>query len=512
MLKLLRKKGVAKKILWVIAVVIILSFGFFGTAYLLTGGDRIRYAGKMFNKNVPLDVFNKAYRHVHIQAMMRFSEKFNEIAKFLNLEAQAWDRLILLYEAQKRRIHVRDPEVVETIEQYPFLQRNGQFDPLLYKDVLRSIFRLSARDFEEGIRDDLKMAELFQQETASLAVNEREIRDAFKKQNEKVQVSYVLVPAGPFKNEASFSEEKGQAYYAQNKAQFLIPPTINVDYITLDFPKPEPKKEEEAAKETEQENPQNPPPPDDTKKPIREKANAIFQELLVDPDIQKAAQKYNVAVRSSGFFSQEQPSLALGWSYDFLNKIFNLQENEVGDPFETPQGIVIIKIKAKKESYVPEYEEAREKVKEAVLNQEAKEIARQKTQDHLSALTAAWEASSLKDFPRTAKDLSLEIHQTPVFGRGEYLPVVGIAKDFQEAAFRLTEADPLGHDVVETEAGYCLLHLDSYLPADEKRYEKEKEALSRSLLEERRAQAFNDFLNRLRLKANITSDLPKKDN
>jgi peptidyl-prolyl cis-trans isomerase D len=531
MLKLLRKKGVARKIIWVIAVVIILSFGFFGTAYLLTGGDRIRYAGQMFNKNVPLDTFNKAFHHIHIQAMMRFGEKFNEIAKFLNLKEQAWDRLILLYEAQKRRIKVSDREVIETIEQYPFLQRDGQFDPLLYKDVLRYVFRIPARDFEEGIRDDLKLAELFRQETASLTVNAQEIHDVFKKQNEKVQVSYILVSSGPFKNEASFSEEKGQAYYAQNNAQFLVPPTVNVEYISLDFPKPEPEAIGDSAKPTEAAAPppaqavdeesrqekteprstQSPSPLDETKKPVREKANTIFQELLIDPDIRKAAQKYDVVARSSGFFSMERPNLALGWSYELLNKIFNLQENEIVEPFETPQGIVIIKTKAKKKSYIPGYEECKEKVKEAVLNEEAKGIARQKTEGYLAAVKAAGETSSFKDFPKTAKDLGLEIRQTPVFGRGHYLPQIGISKEFQEAAFRLTEANPLGAEVIETEGGYCILHLDSYLPADEKQYEREKETLSQSLLDERRTQAFNDFLSRLRLKASITSNIPQQN-
>ncbi|MCK4882932.1 MAG: hypothetical protein KAS92_07905, partial [Candidatus Omnitrophica bacterium] len=37
MLNILRKKGFAKKVIWAVAIVIIISFGFGGTFYLLSG-------------------------------------------------------------------------------------------------------------------------------------------------------------------------------------------------------------------------------------------------------------------------------------------------------------------------------------------------------------------------------------------------------------------------------------------------------------------------------------------
>jgi len=50
MLKQLRQKGVAKKIIWFIAIIIIISFGFFGTASLLSNQNNTGYAGKIFGK------------------------------------------------------------------------------------------------------------------------------------------------------------------------------------------------------------------------------------------------------------------------------------------------------------------------------------------------------------------------------------------------------------------------------------------------------------------------------
>ena len=528
MLKLLRKKGFAKKVLWFIAIIIILSFGFFGTAYLLTDNKPADYAGTIFGKNVSAEDFGKAYQAVYVQALIRFGDKFSEISRFLNLEAETWDRLILLREAAKKKIKASDKEVVQAIEQYAFFQRDGHFDPLLYNDILRYAFRVSARDFEEGIRDNLKFITLFQQITSPVAVTDKEVLESFRRENEKIQASYILVTPEQFEKDVSLNDEEAQNYYAQNRNEFIVPPTMKVEYIGLDFPPPagsltaegsltakpetpEPEKEEtapEAAKPATAVD-QTPTVTEEMKKTVREKANAIFQDLLVNPDMQTAGGKHNAEVKSSGFFSMEQPDLALGWSYELLIRLFQMDKNAVNDPFETPQGMLIVKITEKKDSYVPGYKDIAGKVAEALRKNKAKAVARKKTEEYLKLVQDAFAKTELKDFAQTVKNSGLEVHQTPVFGRGEYLPVVGISKEFQDAAFALTEQNDLS-DVVATETGYSVVHLDSRVPADEKQFEEKKQSLSEKLLNERRTQTFNDFLSDLRQQAKITSNLPQK--
>jgi len=508
MLKLLRKKGVAKKILWVIAIIIIISFGFFGTAYRLANSKNPGSAGTIFGKNISSEDFSKAYQAVYTQALIRFGDKFKEISRYLNLEAETWDRLILLREAAERRIKVSNEEVVQAIEQYAFFQRDGRFDPLLYNDILRYAFRVSARDFEEGIRDNLKFITLSRQITAPVTVADHEVLEAFRRENEKIQVSYILIAPEPFQKDVSFNDEEARNHYAQNKNEFIVPSTISVEYIGMDFPQPEPKKEEPRTDAA--------PPADETstvteeiKKPVREKAAAIFQDMLVNPDMPAVGQKYNAEVKSSGFFSMERPDLTLGWPYELLIKLFDMDKNAVNDPFETPRGMLIVKIKEKKEAYIPEYKDIAEKAAESLRKNKAKTVAKGKTEEYLKIIQDAFAHTELKDFAQTVKNLGLEVHRTPVFGRGEYLPVVGISKEFQDAAFALTEQNDLS-GVVATETGYSVIHLDSRVPADEKQFEEKKQSLSEKLLNERRTQTFNDFLNDLRQQAKITSNLPQK--
>ena len=160
MLQVLRRKGVNKTILWFIAIVIILSFGVFGTAYRLD--NTVNSAGTIYGHNVSIKDFQQAYLDARDQAIRIYGDEFFKNGNRLDLEQEAWDRLILLKEAQKRNIQVNDQEVVAYIASFPFFQRNGQFDQTLYEEIVQnpSIFDRSTHDFEEGVRKQLIIKKL----------------------------------------------------------------------------------------------------------------------------------------------------------------------------------------------------------------------------------------------------------------------------------------------------------------------------------------------------------------
>ncbi|MBN1870178.1 MAG: SurA N-terminal domain-containing protein [Candidatus Omnitrophica bacterium] len=538
MLKILRKKGIAKKILWVVAVVIIISFGFFGTAYLLTGKGVVGYAGKIFGKKVSLEDFDNVYQETRMQAIRQYGADLDKVAHLLNLEAQTWDRMILLHEAKKRRIHISNEQVVQAIRQDPSFQRNGRFDVLIYNAILRTL-RIRARDYEETMRDNLKISELYRQATSSVTISEEEVFEEYKKRNEKIQISYVLVSPESFKDEITANADQIKQYYEDHKAEFRMPPTIDVRYLTFAFPEEIKKNEklvtetaveagqennDESGEETSAEEGQKENGNAGTESPadeneqeiarekeidvIREKADAVFQELLINPNMEEVAGKNNLTVENTGFFSMEQPNLTAGWSYDILNDLFQMDVNEISEPYETADGITILQIKENRESYTPEFQEAKEKAQEAVIEKEAGKIAEQKAAENLKAIKEELNKSKLQDFPKAAKDLGLKIDQTPTFNRGQYLPQIGISKEFQEAAFALTEDNKVS-EVVETAKGYCILHLDDYVPIENSDYEKAKDALAQELSDEKRNAAFADFVSQLRIKANLIDHLPE---
>lgn len=485
MLKVLRKKGVSKKILWGIAIVIIISFGFFGTANYMSNSSTVSSAGKIHGKTVSIDDFDQAYKDTRMQAMMRYGDNFAKISQFLNLDSETWDRIILLDEADKRNLKVSDAEVVDAIKEFSFFQRNGQYDSLLYTDVLRYVLKVRPREFEESIRESLKLKKLFQQETFLVTATPEEVHDAFKQKNEKIKVSYVVFPAEKFKDQVAYDESKSQSFFESHKDEFMMPNSINVDYLSWEIP----AGADEAAKTA-----------------LADTTKTVYQDIQ-QSNFDKAAQKHNLAVNSSGFFSLEQPNLKLGWPYDVLLKVFSLNVKQVTEPIETPKGFYILRLKDKKDAYMPEFAEVKDRIKDMLILDEAKQVAQQRAQQALQTVKEQLSASPM-EFSKLAKSLGFDVEQTALFARGEYLPKIGISKSFQDAAFALNDQQKLS-ETVEIGKGYGFIYLEQYEPVNEADFEKEKDKLGESLLAERKGAAFNDFLTQLRLKANLVDNISK---
>ncbi len=507
MLKILRKKGVAKRICGGIVILIIVAFGFAGKAYLLNGRgkNQFNYAGKIFGKKISFDQYKKAYKAVNIQALIQYGDNLDKLRPFLNLEREAWDRLILLHEAKKAKITVSDEEVIETIAQYPFFQQDGQFNNKIYTRILRGYFHIKPRDFEESVRETIMMAKLYEQKTAGISVSEKEIFNNYKLRNEKVQVSYVFVPIDKFIDKAVFNEKKAKEYFNSHKEEFKVPLMVDVKYITLKFPAPSKKNKNKSEKKSNKNEKQQ-----NDKEKIIEKAKQIYQQLILTPSLKDIAKKNGIEMHTTGFFSMEKPNLKPGWSYKILNKVFQMRPGDIMEPFETPKGICIIQLRARKKSHLPNYEEVKEKVRNTILKLEAKKIARQTAEQYLKSIKAEMNKTQLKDFAKTAKKLGLELHKTPIFTRGQYLPTIGISSNFQKAAFSLTKNHPIS-GVVETAKGFCILYLEKYIPVDMDKYTKERNKLSKRLLMQRKNEAFNEYIKDIRSKAKLKDNIAEME-
>jgi len=487
MLKILRKKGVAKKLLWVIAVVIILSFGVFGTANYVQKQEGPTTAGKIFGKTVSFDEFQKSVLYTRSQAIIRYGDNFDKIQKFLDLDSEAWDRLILLHEAKKRRIKIIDQEVVDAIGDFAFFKNNEKFDPVLYKKIVRYVFRCEPRDFEEGVRESLIFAKLLDDETASMSVSDDEVYQAYQSRGEQAQASYILFTSDELKKDMAVDAAEAQSYFEGHKEDFKLPAAINAQYVLAEF-----SPDADAAKKA------------DAEAAIRN----VSDELQKEPDLEMAAKKFGLEASESGFFNIEQPDLKLGWPYELLQRAFTLEQGEISEPVETSKGYYIIKIKEKKDSHLPDFYEVSDKVSEVLLNKKAQELTKQKAEKTLSDIKKVFAENPNAKFSEVAANLGFQATQTPLFKRGAYLPNLGVSQDFQEKAFALSNSKESG-DIVETTKGYCVIHLDQLVPADQEKYENEKEELRKNLLTARKTEAFSSFLGRLRANAKLVDNIAR---
>ena len=107
--------------------------------------------------------------------------------------------------------------------------------------------------------------------------------------------------------------------------------------------------------------------------------------------------------------------------------------------FESQNGIFFARVKDKKDTSIPDYAKAKNKVKEAYLEVQAKIVAGNKAKEYLSQIKENLNKTNLPAFAKEVQSLGLTAEQTPEFNRGLYLPKIGISKEFQDEAFSLTE-------------------------------------------------------------------------
>lgn len=487
MLKLMRNKELKKKVIWFVSIIIIISFGFFGTAYLITDSVNSRGAGKIFGKKISHPDFEKAYNEARIQAILRYGENFENIKQYLDLKTQAWDRLILLHEAKKMRINVSNQEIIDTIAQYPFFQRNNQFDTLLYNDILRYVFRVSARDFEESTRDSIRITKIFDSITNDITVTNEEVLESFKVKNEKIKTSYAIFNPGSYLKDISVTDTEVSEYFNANKLDFIIPLSINAEYVFIPF----------TAEITEE-----------NKELLRQKAYDLFALAQTNNKFIDAAKKYEINLKTTGFFDVENPPLTLKWPLDILEKSLNLEMNIVSEPIETESGIYLVRIVEKKESYIPEFNEVTNKVKDALIRSKAMDIAKENANQAFKVVQEAYKNNASLSNQEILNLITKAPKTTPLFSRGEYIENVGVDPEFEKTAFSLSNDNRLS-EIIKNQNGYYILLFEELIEASTEEFENQKETLTKELLNQTKISAFNQFLTQLRIKAELIDNMSR---
>src|SRR3989338_4469748 len=346
MLKKLRNKKTAKRI-WVILTILILpAFVFWGFGSFMRSKEEITYAGKIFGKKVPLLEYRDALEAVKNQAIIQFGDNFSEIEKRLNLGPLVWNRLILLAEAKKRRINVTDQEVIELIEGYPFFQaKNGQFDNRIYSQMLQYVFRAQPRVFEEQARSTLMLSKLYKEVTANLNLGKEEIKKEYQKLNEQISLYYIASLPSDFIKDITATDEEIKGYFIKNPLQFKESLSFNIEYASL---------------------------------ASEDKIKLLALRLTKKEDFTKAAGELNLQVKETGLFSQTGPVPGIGWSPQILSLISKLKIGEFTVPIYLDKYYYILRLKEKKEPYIPDFQTLKDRIKEVFIKDAARKTAQQK--------------------------------------------------------------------------------------------------------------------------------------
>lgn len=165
MLNLFRKN--TKIIIWITVAALALLFGAGSIVDLVNSKKSGRFAGEVFNHSVTFQEFNRFSR-----ATQLFMPSEKPIDDPDLLRTYTWQNIIYSREAKREGIKVDDNEVREEVS--TILKQQGLLNPTpeQYQIWLTRALHMSPREFEEGLREFIRIQKLLRSKIASLAAAE----------------------------------------------------------------------------------------------------------------------------------------------------------------------------------------------------------------------------------------------------------------------------------------------------------------------------------------------------
>ena len=232
---------------------------------------------------------------------------------------------------------------------------------------------------------------------------------------------------------------------------------------------------------------------------------AELAERIDDPsDLDTVARESGFTVTESGLFQREDPIPGLGVAPQVAIAAFELADNAVSEPIVSPRGTVFVTVVEKKDPYVPELTEVRDRVREDAIRTRAAELSRQRASEIAAALRSAG------DFAAAAKAQGFVAKDTELVARESPLPDIGVSPEVDKVAFGL----PAGgvSEPIATSDGTVIVRVlerDEVTP-DELR--QGKDAFREQLLTERRGRFFTAYMTKAkeRMRIEVNNDVVRR--
>ena len=420
---------VATLFLGTIAVV----FVFWGVDFQ-TGSQS--FAAKVDGEAIPTETVRRAWqqRQSQLQQMLR-DELPPDMVKTqqASLLDQFVQESLLKQRAERFGYRVSDQELAQRVMEYPQFQVDGKFSKDRYNALVRSS-GLTETQFEEQLQNGLLIDQLRNAviESAFVAPYELDRRYAMEKQER--EIDYALIPASAFEASTSITDEQVQKWYDENKENYLLPETVNLQYVELTRERAESSIEvtEQALKDYYEQ----------VKDRFTSQERRHGRHILItvgdgmdDAAARKKAEELTAQVKGGADFAQlakensKDPGSAqqggdLGWAQrgmfvgPFEDALFGMTVGEIRGPVKTDFGYHVLKLDEVEAGHVKTFDEARAEVEADFRKDRAQNIFYDESQK-----LADQAFSALTELDSVAKALNLPVKTVTGFtreGGGEF--------------------------------------------------------------------------------------------
>ena len=387
------KSWVIKVVLWTVVA------SFVGSLFLVWGmgdetsagvvatvdGKKIIYSEyQEFYKRI-LDFYKKQQGDLN-------EELFAPIVKKAAIDSLITRKLQLSI-AKQEGLVLTDEEVIDEIQGMDIFKKDGRFDKDLYIRILQAN-RMNPGGFEDSVREDLLIKKVENLIKDGVKISKKEVKDAYVRANEKVDVDYLILSPSNFINRVTFTPDKIEEFYNNNKSLFQRVEEMVVEYIAADLKGFEANIKIEDNRVNEYYNGHineykipkrvkaghiliavSPDADEKVEVEGRAKAVKVLQELKGGGDFAELAKRYSDDPNKGkggdlGFFSKGQ------MVKQFEDAAFALKEGELSEPVRTPFGYHIIKVEKIEDERTKALSEVRDDIVKILKDGDAKNIAK----------------------------------------------------------------------------------------------------------------------------------------
>jgi peptidyl-prolyl cis-trans isomerase D len=224
-------------------------------------------------------------------------------------------------------------------------------------------------------------------------------------------------------------------------------------------------------------------------------ADKLTPQITKASDLDAAAKAQGLTVQETGFFARDEPVMGLGASPELGMRSFAMNQGDVAGPIQTGRGFVFATLVARQDAYVPKIDEAKERVRDEVVKQKAREFGRQK------AAELAAKTKGAADFASAVKAAGFQAETTELLTRDSPIPQLGIAPEVTETAFKL----PAGavSEPISTDMGAAVIKVLEKQQVTDTELTSNKDRFREELLADRRNRFFNAYMQKAKQKMKI---------
>lgn len=142
------------------------------------------------------------------------------------------DQALVVADAERHGYRFSDAGLNQLIRKLPYFQRDGEFDPQLYRALLRRQ-GIAPTAFEEERRREATTGQVYRGLRASAIVSDRDVAQVLRLLAQEREIGYAVLGPGAVMSEIEVSEEAVNEYYAARQESFTTTEQLRIEYIQL---------------------------------------------------------------------------------------------------------------------------------------------------------------------------------------------------------------------------------------------------------------------------------------